>query len=245
MASFMGRTIMVTGASSGIGRAITTSLLQEGARVIAVSRDPSKLTDIPDGPGERLPVSLDLLDIGRYRETVVPLPPLDGVVHSAGVVHVRPLAFFSLDQYRQTVDTNLTAPLALTAELLRQRKLVTGASLVFLSSINGPRIGVKGCSAYAATKAGLVGAANVLALELAPQGIRVNCVLPGGVETPMTDSLAHVSDDSRRADLAAYPLGRRLARPHEVAAAIQFLLSDGASFMTGQSLVVDGGCSVQ
>ncbi|MBU3694730.1 MAG: SDR family oxidoreductase [Rhodocyclaceae bacterium] len=245
MSPFAGKSILVTGASSGIGRAVAVALLAGGARVVCASRDTNRLADLALADGRMIPLCLDLLDDSSFGAIAKALPELDGVVHSAGIVDVRPAAFFSMARYRSVLDTNLTAPLALTAALLRSRRLLRGSSLVFLSSINGNQIAVKGCSAYAASKAGLVGAAKVLALELAPQSIRVNCVLPGAVDTAMTASLAHTSAESVSAERAAYPLGQRFASPQEVAGAVLFLLSDAAGFVTGQCLTVDGGCSVQ
>lgn len=239
------RNVLVTGASSGIGRAVTAKLLDLGARVIAVTRETARLADLSSGHGQLEAVGLDLLDVGKFPKVVATLPSLDGVVHSAGIVKVRPMAFFSLEQHRMVMDVNLTAPLALTGELLRQRKIANGASIVFMSSINGNQIGVKGCASYAASKAGLAGAARVMALELAARSIRVNCVLPGAVEGPMGDTLPHVTADSRDAERRAYPLGQRLALPDEVASAVLFLLSAQSSFITGQTITVDGGCSVQ
>lgn len=240
-----GRDVLVTGSSSGIGRAVTMKLLEAGSRVIAVTRDPARLEGIPDRDGRLHVIGLDLQDIADFPKVVATLPKLDGIVHSAGIVKMRPMAFFSLEQHRLVMDINLTAPLALTGELLRQRKLASGASIVFLSSINGNQVGVKGCASYAASKAGLTGAARVMALELAPQSIRVNCVLPGAVEGPMGDTLQHVTNESRDAERQSYPLGARFAQPEEVASAVCFLLSDQATFITGQTLTVDGGCSVQ
>jgi NAD(P)-dependent dehydrogenase (short-subunit alcohol dehydrogenase family) len=235
----------VTGASSGIGRAVALRLLQTGAHVVAVSRDTARLSELHSSSGDLQCIGLDLLKAEEFQSAVSQMPPLDGIVHSAGIVAVRPAAFFSLEQHHQVMDTNLTAPLALTGELLKQRKISKGASIVFVSSINGNNLAVRGCSSYAASKAGLVGASRVLALELTPQSIRVNCVLPGAVDGPMGDSLTHISEETRAAELRSYPLGQRFAQPDEIAAAVLFLLSKEASFITGQTLTIDGGRSVQ
>ena len=245
MTAWANRTVLVTGASSGIGRAVTLSLLEKGARVVAITRRANRLEDIANPQGQLDVIELDLQEFNKFPEFVKALPRLDGVVHSAGIVKVRPIAFFSLDQHRMIMDINLTAPLALSGEMLRQRKVSKGASLIFLSSINGNQIGVKGCTSYAASKAGLTGAARAMALELASQSIRVNCVLPGAVNGSMGDSLLHVTKESQDAEKRSYPLGGRFAEPSEIADTVCFLLSDQASFITGQNVTVDGGCSVQ
>lgn len=245
MPDFSNRKILLTGASSGIGLAVATQLVAAGAHVIALARDTSPLARLTSSFGSLQCIKFDLLKFADFSTLVGDLQLIDGIVHSAGIVLVRPISFFSLEQHQRVIDTNLTAPLALTGELLRQRKLSSGSSIVFVSSINGNQIAVKGCSSYAASKAALTGASRVLALELAPQSIRVNCVLPGAVDGPMNTSLIHMSDEATRAEQRSYPLGQRFAQPDEIASAILFLLSTEASFITGQTLTIDGGCSVQ
>jgi NAD(P)-dependent dehydrogenase (short-subunit alcohol dehydrogenase family) len=153
-------------------------------------------------------------------------------------VENNPLRFFSLETHQRIVAINQTAPLALVAELARNNKLKPGASVVLLSSILGPEVGIKGTASYAGTKAALTAFAKVMALELAHKGIRVNCVAPGMVQTALVEDLHQLSDEALQADRARYPLGKRYATAEEIASAI-------ASFMTGQTLVVDGGFTAQ
>jgi NAD(P)-dependent dehydrogenase (short-subunit alcohol dehydrogenase family) len=243
---FEGKTVLVTGATSGIGFATVRRLLDDGATVIAVGRNPQRLADLDRlGGGALQPLAFDLTEFARYREVLASVPALDGLVHSAGIVENNPLRFFSLEAHRRIVAINQTAPLALVAELARGNKLKTGSAIVLLSSILGPEVGIKGTASYAGTKAALVAFAKVMALELAHKGIRVNCVAPGMVQTELVEDLHQLSEEALRADRARYPLGKRYATAQEVAAAIRFLLSPDAAFMTGQTLVVDGGFTVQ
>lgn len=243
---FEGKTLLVTGATSGIGFATTRRLLAEGAKVVAVGRNPQRLAElVQHGGGAVSPLAFDLTDFTRYREVLAPVPALDGVVHSAGIVENNPLRFFSLETHQRIVAINQTAPLALVAELARGNKLNAGSAIVLLSSILGPEVGIKGTASYAGTKAALTAFARVMALELAHKGIRVNCVAPGMVQTELVDDLHQLSEEALQADRARYPLGKRYATAQEVAAAIRFLLSSDAAFMTGQTLVVDGGFTAQ
>lgn len=241
-----GKRILITGGSSGIGLASAKRLAGFGAEVWVVARNADKLSALgPAGLGGGNALQFDMLDFGACRAFVATLPAFDAVVHSAGVVENNPLKYFSMEKYDRIVGTNQTAPLLLTAELVRAAKLNRGGAVVFLASISGTRIGMKGIAAYAASKAALTGMAKVLALELAPKLIRVNCVSPGMVNTELVANATYLSDDAKKADMARYPLGGRYAEPSEVADVIAFLVSDHSSFMTGENLTVDGGYCIQ
>lgn len=243
---FEDKTILVTGATSGIGFATARQLLDEGATVIAVGRNPQRLAELAQIGGDALrPVTFDLTQFVRYREVLATVPVLDGLVHSAGIVENNPLRFFSLEAHERIVAINQTAPLALVAELARSNKLNAGCSIVLLSSILGLSVGMKGTASYAGTKAAAAAFAKVMALELAHKNIRVNCVAPGMVQTELVENAHQLSEEALKADRARYPLGKRYATATEVAMAIRFLLSSDASFMTGQTVVVDGGFTVQ
>lgn len=243
---FADKCILVTGATSGIGRAVVADLLMNGAQVLAVGRDPGRLNEIAQRDRERVTaIACDLADFAGYESLVAGVPPLDGLVCSAGIVENNPLRFFSLQKYQRTVDINQTAPLLLVAELAKANKLRDRASIVLLSSITGTAIGMKGTAAYAATKAALAAYAKVMALEFAHRNIRVNAVAPGMVQTPLVDGSHQLSEEAIQLDKARYPLGKRYARPEEIASVVRFLLSADSSFMTGQDLVVDGGFTIQ
>lgn len=240
------RTVLVTGATSGIGFATVQRLLAGGSRVVAMGRNPQRLAELAQLGGDAVtPLAFDLTAFDRYRETFGGLPALDGLVYSAGIVENNPLRFFSLETHQRIVAVNQTAPLALVAELARSNKLKPGSAVVLLSSILGPEIGMKGTASYAGTKAALTAFARVMALELAHKGIRVNCVAPGMVQTELVENSYQLSDAALQADRARYPLGKRYATAQEIASTIRFLLSADAAFMTGQTLVVDGGFTAQ
>ena len=243
---FADKYILVTGATSGIGRAVVVDLLGAGAHLIAIGRNRKRLEDLALlGKDKVTTIEFDLTDFGGYRKLVADMPSLDGLVCSAGMVENNPLRFFSLEKYQRTVDVNQTAPLHLVAELAKANRLRDKASIVLLSSITGTSIGMKGTAAYAATKAAQAAYAKVMALEFAHKGIRVNAIAPGMVQTPLVDGSHQLSAEAIELDKARYPLGKRYAEPEEIASVVRFLLSNDASFMTGQNLVVDGGFTVQ
>jgi NAD(P)-dependent dehydrogenase (short-subunit alcohol dehydrogenase family) len=241
-----GKRVLVTGATSGIGLATALHLVKLGAEVWAIGRNRDKLSGLESsGLGGGKAMAFDVLEFGAYREFVAQLPAVDAIVHSAGVVESNPVKYFSLEKYNRIIGTNQTAPLLLSAEMVRASKLNPRGSIVFLASVTGTRIGMKGIAAYAASKAALVGMMKVLALELAPKLIRVNCVSPGMVNTELVANATYLSDDAKKADMMKYPLGGRYAEPSEIADVIAFLVSDHSSFMTGENLTVDGGYCIQ
>lgn len=243
---FTDKCILVTGATSGIGLAVATDLIAANARVLAIGRNAERLQQLAQLGGDQAStITCDLTDFAAYRDLVAGISQLDGLVCSAGIVENNPLRFFSLEKYQRTVNINQTAPLLLVAELAKANKLRDNASIVLLSSITGTAIGMKGTAAYAATKAALAAYAQVMALEFAHKNIRVNSVAPGMVQTPLVERSHQLSAEAIQLDKARYPLGKRYARPEEVSSVVRFLLSDDASFITGQNLVVDGGFTVQ
>lgn len=243
---FQNKHILVAGATSGIGYAVMMDLLASGAHVTAIGRNIEKLDGIKQVAGDAATIlAFDLTNFSAFAALVSTMAPVDGLVYSAGMVENNPLRFFSLEKYQRTVDTNQTAPLVLVSELAKANKLKNAASIVMLSSITGTEIGMKGTAAYAATKAALVAYAKVMALEFAHKNIRANCVAPGMVQTPLVEGSYQLSAEAIELDKQRYPLGKRYAQPEEISAVVKFLLSDAASFITGQNLTVDGGYTIQ
>ena len=244
-----GRTYVVTGAASGIGRATAARLLDEGARVMGA--DLAETDDAPGAPDHWAFSRTDVADEAAVEALVRAAVDfggaVDGLVNAAGVAGGGPVHLLPAAEWDRVLAVNLTGTYLVAkhvlAQMLRQPARGDGhrGSVVTIASIEGLE-GTAGGSAYSASKGGVVLLTKNMAIDYAGRGFRVNAICPGFIETPMTDAVLGPGMEAARADiLREHKLGRRMGRPEEIAAAAAFLLSDDASFITGHALPVDGG----
>ena len=238
--SLFGKTILVTGASSGIGRGIASVCSKMGASVIINGRNTDKLQEtlsMMEGEGH-LVLAGDLTDREQVVNLVTKLPKLDGIVHCAGLGQRIPCRDLMEDQVNQVMDVNLKAPVLLQAEILRQKKINKVASIVFIASIASwsPSMGN---SMYSASKGAIISYANCLSLELAPRKIRVNCISPAMVWTELIN-YDSVDEEQLKEDEKKYPLGR-YGQPDDIANLAVYMLSDASTWMTGSNVNITGG----
>lgn len=235
-----GKTILVTGASSGIGRGIAIACSKMGATIVINGRNERRLAEtINEMKGDNhLSLAADLSDGQALSAMVAKLPKLDGIVHCAGIgqrVLCKQLQETDVDDM---MEVNFKAPVMLQAEILKQKKINKGASVVFIASIasGSPTIGN---AMYSASKGAIISYANCLALELAPRFIRVNCILPAMIWTDLIFK-GGLTEEELKEDEKKYPL-KRYGKPEDVANLAIYLLSDASTWMTGSSIKITGG----
>lgn len=235
-----GKTILVTGASSGIGRGIAIACSKMGASVIVNGRNEQRLSEtMSEMKGDdNLSLAADLSNNVALAEMVAKLPKLDGIVHCAGIgqrVLCKQLQESDLDNM---MNVNFKAPVMLQTEILKQKKINKSASIVFIASIacDSPTIGN---AMYSASKGAIISYANCLALELAPRLIRVNCILPAMIWTDLIFK-GGITEEELREDEKKYPL-KRYGKPEDIANLSIYLLSDASSWMSGSSIRITGG----
>ena len=239
--SLSGRTIFVTGASSGIGRTTAIICSRMGANMIVTGRNQDRLEAVLkelEGHGHQA-IAADLTNQEQVDHLLEFLPVIDGVVLCAGQGTVVPFKMADRKKIDPIFEINYFAQVELLRLLLKKKKLANGSSVVFVSSIGGVYSITVGNSIYGASKAALNSAMRFCALELAPKQIRVNSVCPGMVNTKLIKGGA-VSEEQHQADMQKYPL-KRYGEPEDIANGIVYLLSNASSWVTGHSLVIDGG----
>ncbi len=251
MKALNGKVAIVTGASSGIGRATAQLFAGEGAKVVVSARRQNELdrlvSDIVVAGGTATALACDAKDEGCAAALVElatgEFGGLDIAFNNAGTLgEMGPVADISLADWRNVLETNLTSAFLGAKYQMQAMAERGGGSLIFTSTFVGYAVGVPGLAAYAASKAGLIGLTQVLAVEGGVSGIRVNAILPGGTDTPMGQSFA--STPETRAFVEGLHALKRMATPEEIARSVLYLASDAASFTTGSALVVDGGVSI-
>lgn len=243
--SLEGKTILVTGASSGIGRATAIACSQMGAVVVVTGRNESRLQETLDaleGSGHQMIVA-DIANDDQIDYLVDQIPAINGLVNNAGITETCPTQFIKRDKLNRVMEVNTIAPILLTQRILKKKKLGKGGSIVFTCSISGTCVCVGGNVLYSASKGAIHGFMKNAALDLAHKGIRVNDVCPGMIDTHILDA-GTISDEQLEIEAQRYPM-KRFGKPEEVAYGIIYLLSDASSFVTGSSIVIDGGFTLQ
>lgn len=242
--SLEGKTILVTGASSGIGRQTAIECSKIGANVVITARNEKRLFDTlaaletSNGQSHQMVIA-DLSSQDGVNALVDVLPELNGVSLNAGIVKTLPVKFINNDDLQEILNVNMIGPVLLTQRLLKKKKIGKGASVVFTSSIGGVMISTVGNTMYGISKGGLNAFMKGLALEMATKGIRANSVNPGFVDTNIL-AAGTISEEQLEENKKHYPLGR-FGKPEDIAFAIIYLLSDASAWVTGHTLVVDGG----
>lgn len=238
--SLEGKSILITGAAGGIGRAMAIECAKMGARLFltdVVKEGLDATISLLEGEGHKSIVA-DLTDDEQLDSLVSALPALDGMVSNAGITKPAPVKFIKKEDLQRIVSINAVAPICLTQKLLKKKKFNDGGSLVFTVSIGGVYTTAPGNAMYGASKGALQVFVKNVALEMAPK-LRCNSINPGMVNTGLVKGGIY-SDEDKAKDLMTYPL-KRYGEPRDIALAAVYLLSDASSWMTGHSLIIDGG----
>lgn len=241
-----GKNILVTGASSGIGKGIAILLSKVGANVIMAARNEERLKESLNElePGNHSYYMIDLNNLNEIEGMLEHIcsdgKKLNGVVHSAGISRTIPVQYLKMDDLKSIMSINFYSFMELVKHFSKRKYNDNGGSIVAISSISG-KVGARGLSAYCASKGALDSAIRSLALELSPKNIRINAVAPGMIKTQIYDGLIElVNNNAFETDLKKRQI-MGLGEPEDVASATAFLLSDASRFITGTSMVVDGG----
>lgn len=240
--SLAGKTILITGASAGIGRGIAVVCAGMGAQVILSARNAARLQETLsalEGEGHSY-IAADLTDTKQRAILVEQLPTLDGVVHCAGVGSRVPCKMVTQEDIDHVFHPNTEAPILLQSELLAKKKLQKQSSVVFIASAAATMPSM-GNAVYSASKAAIIAYAKCLALELAPRKIRVNCISPTMVWTDL--ALVGATAEQLLESEKLYPL-KRYGQPEDIAHLVVYMLSDACTWMTGSNVEITGGTQV-
>lgn len=240
-----GKKILVTGASSGIGRQISFDGNACGSIVLGVARRKILLDQLKSDckhPDAFVPIELDVLGVDSVRDSIAGIDVINGLVINAGVADFTPAKFINKSKLTKVFDINFDSAVLMISELLKQKKLAPGSSVVLISSISA-HLGVPGTGIYAASKAALASYGRVLASELISSRIRVNTVLPGLIMTDLVSTQTSLSDEALKNNSDKKSLG--LGKVEDVSNLVMFLLSDLSRWITGSEFVIDGGQYLQ
>lgn len=243
--SLEGKSILVTGASSGIGQKTAIECSKLGARLFIVGRNEERLQETfsqLEGEGHSK-IMAELTSADDLETMLASLPVLDGVVLCAGIGGTtRPFLFCTKDKFSSVFEVNVFSTAELLRLLVKKKKMAKNSSVVMVSSIGGVRVYNPGNGVYGSSKSALNSIMKFCAVELAPKKIRVNSVNPGMVHTKLIEN-GTISEEQRELDIEKYPL-KRYGETIDVALGIIYLLSDASSWVTGHSLVIDGGLTI-
>jgi NAD(P)-dependent dehydrogenase (short-subunit alcohol dehydrogenase family) len=242
--SLIGKTILVTGASSGIGRVTAIECSKMGAKLILTGRNEERLKEtlaLLTGEGHTH-LCYDLSNEEEIKELCTTIPAIDGLANCAGISMLKPILALTANNLHELFATNYYAPVLLTKQLAKAKKLQHGASLVYVGSISGISNVATALSTYGSSKSALNSFVQYAALEFSGKQIRCNAVLPGRIETQLLQNQTMSNEDIQK-DIAKYPL-KRYGTAEEVAQTIVYLLSDATKWITGTSITIDGGRSL-
>ena len=241
--SLEGKKILVTGASSGIGKVTAIACAANGAHVVITGRNEERLNEtlsLLSGDGH-IAIAAELCEQEEINRLVEAMPELDGAFLCAGVSDTTPVKFMNSEAIQRVLSINLEAPMLLTQRMLLKKKIKKGTSLVYMSSMGVEQV-APGLGIYAASKSGLNAFMRAVATEQASRKVRANAVMAGMVKTELIDTLSQLTEEDIKRDEAKYPLG--YGQPEDVANAVIYLLSDASRWMTGMTLKLDGGASL-
>jgi NAD(P)-dependent dehydrogenase (short-subunit alcohol dehydrogenase family) len=244
--SLKGKTVLITGASSGIGRATAIECSKMGAKLVITGRNEERLEETyskltGDGHSKMITDLSVMEEINNLTDSV---PELDGCVNNAGITKLQPTQFIKENDLHDIMQVNAFAPIMLVQGLVKKKKMKKFSSIVFTSSVAGTYRCTYGNAMYAASKGAINNFMRNAALDLAPKNIRCNSVNPAMVLSNLPEKLSELTEDQLKNNMEKYPL-KRWGKPEEVAYAIIYLLSDAAAWVTGSSLLIDGGITLR